>query len=384
MVTRILYSRGAIFGIYLLLVVCAVGNVVRHFLNPAFNIGADFAAFYVAGEFANEGRASEVYGPTALYDRGAQVAGGNYPIPFHYPPSFTWFLQVLPHLPYILATLLWGLIGIAVWWWIDRSLRPESKDSPPLIHVLSLTLALSVSQGQNGWLTAALLAGVGLHAQSQPFWAGALLGLLIYKPQFGLVAFAVLLASKNWRAITSAAAVAGAIILGSLLQFGLEPWIAFVENIPYAHSLAHGPVGTVHIANPRMVTITPMLAGWGVSAFLTMLAQITVSCGAIFCAVWIWLTNRNRYLQMATLGICTILATPFAFDYDLVVVSFSIFCLLQTGAKFSWREKIIIALPVGWPIFNMILLQFIPSALGALVLMAGLGVCLRARYRVSF
>jgi alpha-1,2-mannosyltransferase len=384
MVAKILFSRGVALGIYLLLLIGVFSTIGRQLVRPGYNIGADFSAFYIAGEFARDGRAVEVYGPTALYDRGVQIAGGHYPIPFHYPPTYIWFLQFLPLLPYRTATLLWGFAGLGVWWAIDHSLRKETKDTVPLITIIGLTLMLCISQGQNGWITGALLAGVRLQAKPRPYLAGALLGLLIFKPQFGFAACVILLVTQNWRALTAAAICAGVIILGSLLQFGLDPWIAFVENIPFAHSLAHGPVGTVRIANSRMVTITPMLAGWGAPDFLISITQLVVLSGAVMCAAWIWLTHCNRYLQTAVLGISTILAMPFAFDYDMVVVSFSAFCLLQTRTRFSWGEKIIIALLVLWPMFHMVLRNIIPGALGAPILIAGLVVCLRARHRISF
>ena len=46
---------------------------------------------------------------------------------------------------------------------------------------------INIGHGQNGFLTAALLGGALVILDRRPIVAGILFGLLVYKPQFGLM-----------------------------------------------------------------------------------------------------------------------------------------------------------------------------------------------------
>ena len=54
--------------------------------------------------------------------------------------------------------------------------------------------------GQNGFLTAALIGGTLYLMPVRPVLAGICLGLLTYKPQYGLLFPIVLVAAGHWRA----------------------------------------------------------------------------------------------------------------------------------------------------------------------------------------
>ena len=80
------------------------------------------------------------------------------------------------------------------------------------------TLLICIGAGLGVWIFSTRMIAarallwfdaIGLTAYAtesgMPALAGVLLGLLIFKPQFGLAACAVLLATKNWRALAAAA-----------------------------------------------------------------------------------------------------------------------------------------------------------------------------------
>ena len=74
-----------------------------------------------------------------------------------------------------------------------------------LSALLAPASLINLLYGQNGFLTAALLVGGIRLAPSRPLSGGVLLGLLAYKPQFGLVVVVALVAARLWRAIFAAA-----------------------------------------------------------------------------------------------------------------------------------------------------------------------------------
>src|SRR4029077_16687910 len=78
----------------------------------------------------------------------------------------------------------------------------------------------NVTAGQNGFLTAALIGGTLGLLERHPALAGICLGVLTYKPQFGLLFPIVLIADRRW--LTIAVATLTAIVLAALswLVFG--------------------------------------------------------------------------------------------------------------------------------------------------------------------
>jgi hypothetical protein len=86
--------------------------------------------------------------------------------------------------------------------------------------------------GQNGFLTAALIGGTLFLMPTRPILAGICLGLLSYKPQYGLLFPLVLIAASQWTVFFTAAVVAVAMAFASWLAFGTESWQAFFHWMP--------------------------------------------------------------------------------------------------------------------------------------------------------
>ena len=86
--------------------------------------------------------------------------------------------------------------------------------------------------GQNGFLTAALIGGTLYLMPARPILAGICLGLLSYKPQYGLLFPLVLIAASQWTVFFTAGATAVAIAFASWLAFGTESWQAFFHWMP--------------------------------------------------------------------------------------------------------------------------------------------------------
>src|SRR6185295_1703313 len=74
----------------------------------------------------------------------------------------------------------------------------------------------NLTAGQNGFLTAALIGGTLTLMERRPTLAGICLGLLTYKPHFGLLFPVALIAAGQWRVIAFAAATALALAAASL------------------------------------------------------------------------------------------------------------------------------------------------------------------------
>ena len=83
--------------------------------------------------------------------------------------------------------------------------------------------------GQNGFLTASLIGGALYLMPMRPVLSGICLGLLSYKPQYGLLFPLVQIAASQWTVFATAAFVAVALAALSWLAFGTESWQAFLH-----------------------------------------------------------------------------------------------------------------------------------------------------------
>src|SRR6476620_6417894 len=96
------------------------------------------------------------------------------------------------------------------------------------IFAIALPMVLiNTMVGQNGFLTAALIGGTLYLIPIRLVLAGICLGLLSYKPQYGLLFPLVLIAASHWRVFFSAGATAILLAFVSWLAFGTESWQAF-------------------------------------------------------------------------------------------------------------------------------------------------------------
>ena len=93
----------------------------------------------------------------------------------------------------------------------------------------SPAMAINLLMGQNGCLTAALWVGGAALLPRRPATAGALFGLLTFKPQLGVLIPVFLLAGRRYRAILAACLSAAVLAAASVVAFGPGSWRAFVD-----------------------------------------------------------------------------------------------------------------------------------------------------------
>jgi hypothetical protein len=264
------------------------------------------------------------------------------------------------------------------------------------VALLAPAAAVNLAFGQNGFLTAALLIGGVRLAPSWPVTGGILLGLLAYKPQFGLLIAIALIAAGLWRTALAAALAVAAAVVASLLAFGLEPWTAWVGAMPdfvamvdsYRASLLH-----------LMPTALANMLAIGASDRLAEGIQFAVT-GAAAAAVWLAFKRASRATstfspendwgaagegRVAVLATASILASPYAFVYDMTLVAAAVSCIVaEYWTTLSAIEVLVLGvatlLPAGmW-------LDTVPplsTALLGLLLALTLSRCRRAAFRAS-
>jgi arabinofuranan 3-O-arabinosyltransferase len=295
-------------------------------------IANDFVAVVAAGALALDGQAAAAYDWPTHKAAEVRVIGHDFDnyYGWHYPPTFLFVAAALALLPYLAAMLVWLTATLAAY---AAALGGILNGRTGVLFALGFPAAIwNVTAGQNGFLTAALIGGMLGLLERRPALAGLCLGLLTYKPQFGLLFPLVLIADRRWLTIAVAAAVATALVALSWLAFGSASWQAFVYWMPITSRIV---LGEGHADWSRLQSMFGLVRAHGGGETLAWTAQMMCSLTLAAAMVWLWRSRAPYDLKAAALAAGTLLVTPYLYMYDLpalaVAVAFLLRHALRTG-----------------------------------------------------
>ncbi len=346
-------------------------------------LGTDFSDVYAAGTYVLEGNPGAPFDPPQQHAREQKLFGEATPFyGWHYPPVFLFVAGLLALMPYGLALAAWQAVTFGLYLLTIRTILAASTGDMPgrdrpgvpaadwlLPAVAFPAVLVNVGHGQNGFLTAALLGGGLVVLDRRPYLAGVLFGLLAYKPQFGLLIPIVLAARGDWRAFAAAAATVALSALAATVVFGPHVWQAFLDSTRFTRTVAleQGDTGWFKIQS-----LFAWARMWGAPVPVAYVLQGALSVALGGALIWLWRSAAAYPLKAAALCIASILATPYAFDYDMMVLAPAIAFLAVDGMErgFSPWEKTGLAALWLIPLVarNFALLTFIP--LGVPVMLA--------------
>jgi arabinofuranan 3-O-arabinosyltransferase len=286
----------------------------------------DFLSFWSAGHLALSGHASTAYDWPAMHVLQQQLMGrdpGGY-LGWAYPPLFFCVAIVLALMPYVISCLVW--IGLTLAIYAVMVARIARDRGAALIACAAPATLACAMVGQNGFLSAALIAGVLLQLEARPFLAGLLLGLLTYKPHLGLLFPIALMFGGYWRAFFAAvAATLGILVLSwAITPESLAAFAAHMGGMR-ENFLSQGTAG--FYKQQSLYGLLRMLSAGDRTAFLCQgLLLLTI---AAFVAR-LWRSPRSFALKCAGLSVATLLATPYLYFYD--------FPILAIAVGFLWRD----------------------------------------------
>ena len=207
--------------------------------------------------------------------------------------------------------------------------------------------------GQNGALTAALLEGGLLLAGPRPATAGVLLGLLTTKPHLGLLIPICLLASGNWKAISTACITATLLFVASSSAFGVMSWVWYLTDVRHFMTavILERPY-TGESFQKMMVTPFILARGMGATLSLAYAVQASVAAGSAVLAWRCWRKpDADPKARTALTAALALLATPYCYAYDMIGVSVGVALLAGMALKDGFRpgEASLLALAWTWP-----------------------------------
>jgi alpha-1,2-mannosyltransferase len=302
----------------------------------------DFVSYWAAAQLTVAGN------PAAAYDVAAHraVELGAIPLhgalPFAYPPCFLLPLAPFGLLSYPVAAFDWVLLTFAAYCAAMRRWAPTT----PWLALSFPPLLVNVITGQAGLLVAALFIGGMKLLPKRPLAAGLLLGLLVVKPQLGLLLPLVLAAGREWRAMAGAAGSSIGLIALSIVIFGLAPYQAWLGNAGLITSIVSEGLAGWH----RMASVYGALRMAGLGSGAAWTVHILVAAAAAAAACLVWYRKADIEPRAAALAAATALASPYLFIYDTMILVVPFLWLIGRG-----RNRALLAL--AWAILFLALAQ---------------------------
>jgi hypothetical protein len=339
------------------------------FDDKGLGIPTDFVNVWAAGRLVLEGH------PALAYDWGIEkqvqvvVLGQSYDGNFawHYPPPFLFVAAVLAQFPYTVAFVGWAATSFVPYLAAMRAIV-----GGPFGWLLAAAFPVVLTNtlvGQNGFLTASLIGGTLYLMPVRPVLAGVCLGLLSYKPQYGLLFPLVLIAASQWTVFFTAAAVTVLVSLASWLVFGSESWQAFFHWLPMFSQafLTEGKAPWW-----KLQSLFSLVRYFGGTEHLAWVFQWVLSGTVAVTLAVMWRSRISYSLKAAALATGTLLITPYLFMYDMMVLAIPVGFLIRIGLRTGFRRYELPALGCAMALIFIFTFTGAPVGLGATLIVAGL------------
>ncbi len=302
----------------------------------------DFDAFYMVGQMAHEGRAAEAYDSSVMAEAQRALVGHEGFMPWTYPPPFDLIAAALPLLPRGLSYALFTGVTLAFYLWsLARLAGPRLA---AVLLALAPPIYVSVTIGQNSFLTGGLMGLFCLLTLRARTAAGWPLGMLVIKPHLGIGLGVHALAALRGRVLALALGVAATLSLAATLAFGTGIWPAFLAGVDQAGAALETDFYPLF----RMTSVYALLHTLGVAPGAALWMQIFVglaACAAIAASV------RNGAPQHRTLAMAcfaSALVSPYLYDYDMTLVGVGLALILPDLARRTGTLERTLLLALIW------------------------------------
>ncbi len=299
----------------------------------------DYVNVWAAGDLALQGRPGDAYDWDRHGEVERRVLGPSFDgyFGFHYPPHLLPLAAAAALLPFVPSLIVWiGATG-AAYLAAMRAVLPVRGVA--LAAAAFPATAYNVQLGQNGLLSAALLAAGLALLDRRPVLAGMLFGALTYKPHLGMLLPFALAAGGHGRAFMSAATTALALLLATFLLYGAEPFTAFAASLEVTNGrlFVEGQV-----AFAKLQTLYGVLRHAGLDHRTALAAHGATTALVLVLVVHAWRRPGATDAKCAALAAGALLATPYAFIYDFTLLAVAIAFLVR-GMTADRRDPLAIA-----------------------------------------
>ncbi len=328
----------------MLLFAMDVRDLEGAFMTSGHIWGRDFVNVWTGGRLIVEGRSDLMYAFQEYVAWQQQHVGPLKPHYYSYPPSSFFLVAPFGLMPYFAALALWLVGSLALFLWAARPYVREVPHFPLLLAALTPAATVNIWAGHYGFLVGALWLACFARIKHQPGRAGIFAALLTIKPHLGLLIPPILLARRAWRTIVVAAVGAIALVAVSGAAFGFDLWVEYLTKMSRFQASLLEDKGSFFMS---------MMPGTGITVRYTMhtgglaawIPHVLVAAAALFLC---WKAERKGagLHDLAFIAAtATFLVLPYAFNYDMTVVSlgFALILFRQWDELSFWEATALIA-----------------------------------------
>jgi len=276
----------------------------------------DYSVFWLAGRLGSTQGPEVMYDTAKFYPAAMQMLPHQIAnLPFMYPPTMLPLIYVISRPPlaagYYAFTITAAAAAVML---LRRAQIPWLCIAAGLLSPAGLW---GLYLGQFSILcTGMFIAGLAA-LETRPGGAGALLAALCIKPQYAMLAPAVILARRNATVLRGATLTGLALLALTLAGFGWGAWAAFLGpgrdairallQMPFNESPARSGISVFWMAR----SLGAGLAG-------AYVAQAAASALASFCAWRLWQREDLPRNGKIAITLClALLATPYGYIVDM-------------------------------------------------------------------
>jgi arabinofuranan 3-O-arabinosyltransferase len=332
-------------------------------------IPTDFVNVWAAGRLVLDGHPAHAYDWDIQKQVELALLGQDFIgyFAWHYPPPFLFVASMLAQFPYSVAFMGWVSVSFLPYLAVMRAIvgRPFGLMlAAAFPMVFNNTLV-----GQNGFLTAALIGGTLYLLPVRPVLAGVCLGLLTYKPQYGLLFPIVLIAASQWTVFFTAGLVGAAMAFASWLAFGTESWQAFFHWMPmFSQAFLTEGKATWW----KLQSIFSLVRYLGGTEYLAWIFQWVLTASVAVVLALMWRSRVSYPLKAAALAAGTLLTTPYLFMYDMMVLAVPVAFMVRIGLRTGFRPYELPALGCALALIVSFIFLGVPVGLGATLIVTAL------------
>jgi arabinofuranan 3-O-arabinosyltransferase len=328
----------------------------------------DFANYWLAGQLIYEGKVSLLFSDMQSYmaQLSAHIGSLVQPRYWSYPPHYLFFMIPLGYLTYYQALAAFMFVGLIFFLLSSRVFT--GKLTATKMTLLLPFILCQFFVAQNGFLTGGLfLLSLGWR-EKRPVLSGVALGLLTIKPQLGVLLPVLFLVEKRYTAISSAIVTTCLLVLSSILVFGQDAWISYIEiSLPFMKAVMWKWQGLFLMLMPSLFASLRSLGVDPTTAFTVhiLCAAFTLAGFALY-----FYLKRSIKLDAYIIIILTFLLSPYFFVYDIGPLMVVAAALVDTTP--DMRTKIIAAIVALIPLaclpMGLLQLPLAPFLIFALLL----------------
>ncbi len=349
------------YGLYLLLILFVVGNVIVPALREetfGYTDGRfrDFASILVMAKALWSGEPT-VNGHRPGYDLDSLLAVNSHwlgrdidrAMPFPYSPTMLYLLGPFCLLPLAWAFAAWSLLNLAVVGWLIS--RPDYPRLLGPIVFLTPTALMCFTLGQSALLAMAAFLYLGREALLKPkgnVWLMALvLWVLTARPQLAITAGVALLALRHWRPMLLAVAFTVVSTAALTPMLGIH-WISdYITLVTHYDRVTAPPEYAWALVPDYMNNLRALLTNGGLADdWSCKISAGLWLVGLGFVLASAWLRRVPAALVWATCVLLQLLLCPHVNSYELVLLyAVLVFFLHLDDVPIGFRTKAIWLIP---------------------------------------